>query len=100
MNAIGYVRISTKDQSKYSLDAQSDAIREYCSRNDLGLLNIFRDNGECSDTFDRADFLALEDFIKKHKGSVRYLIIMDHDRFSRDLAEALLKISSSKRNFT
>ena len=99
MNAIGYIRISTKDQSKYSLDVQADSIREYCRRNGLELLNIFRDNGECSDTFDRADFLALEDFIKKHKGSVRYLIIMDHDRFSRDLAEALLKIKQFEKKF-
>lgn len=98
MNAIGYARISTKDQSKYSLDGQASAIREYCTRNGLELLTVFRDNGEHSDTFDRADFIALENFIKKHK-NVRYLIIMDHDRFSRDLAEALLKIRQFERKF-
>lgn len=30
--------------------------------------------------------------IKKHKGKARYLIIMDHDRFSRNRPEALMKI--------
>lgn len=99
MNAIGYVRISTRDQSKYSLDDQIASIKDYCGRYGLDLVALFRDNGECSDTFDRADFRALENFIKKQKGQVRYLIIMYHDRFSRDLAEALLKIRELERKY-
>jgi site-specific DNA recombinase len=98
-NAIGYIRISTRDQSKYSLDDQADAVREYCQHYGLELLNIFRDNGEHSDTFDRADFIALEQYIKKLKGHVRYLIVMAHDRFSRDLSEALRKIRELERKY-
>lgn len=88
MNAIGYCRISTVDQSAYSLDNQRRSINEYCTKNDLDLLNIFVDNGESSYTFDRPDFIKLEDFIKQNK-SVKYLVIFDHDRFSRNLAEAM-----------
>jgi site-specific DNA recombinase len=33
MDAIGYVRISKKDQSTHSLDYQEKSIREYCDRN-------------------------------------------------------------------
>lgn len=97
MNAIGYMRLNIKDQSRYSLDVQESGIKDYCRRNDIELVALFKDNGQCSDTFDRADFIALESFIKKHKGTVRYLIVMDHDRFSRDLSEALLKIKEFER---
>src|SRR6202012_157046 len=54
---------------------------------------VFKDDGESSYTFDRPDYIALENFIKKHKGKVKYLIVMDHDRFSRNLPEALTKIA-------
>lgn len=91
MNALGYIRISIKDQSAYSLENQERNIREYCKKNNLNLLRIFKDDGESSYTFDRPDFLKLEAFIKENK-SVKYLVILDHDRFSRNLAEALLKI--------
>jgi site-specific DNA recombinase len=98
MNAIGYIRISVKDQSTYSLDNQESAVRYYCKQNDLTLLNIFKDDGESSYSFDRPDFNALEKFIRKNK-SVQYLIIYDHDRFSRNLAEALMKIKELHDKF-
>ncbi|HRI21779.1 MAG TPA: recombinase family protein [Panacibacter sp.] len=98
MNAVGYCRISTKDQSTYSLDYQRRLISEYCSRHKLTLLNIFTDDGESSYTFDRPDFKALETFIKKNK-NIDYLIIFDHDRFSRNLAEALMKIKELQDRF-
>lgn len=91
MNAIGYIRISVKDQSVYSLDSQESHIRSYCKQHELSLINVFKDDGESSYTFDRPDWKALEKFIRANK-SVQYLIIFDHDRFSRNLAEALIKI--------
>lgn len=97
--AIGYRRLSDKDQSKYSLEYQERAIREYCNRYQLEIIALYTDNGECSDTFDRPDYRALERFIKEHKGAARYLIIMDHDRFSRNLIEALAKIDELEDRF-
>ena len=91
-NAIGYRRLSERDQSRYSLEYQERAIQEYTQKYNLNLLSIYTDNGQGSDTFDRPDYRALESFIKKHKGKARYLIVMDHDRFSRNLPEALMKI--------
>lgn len=91
MTAVGYVRISISDQSEYSVEYQERLIRQYCEANKLALLAVFKDEGESSYTFDRPDFKALEAFIKLNK-NVDYLIILDHDRFSRNLAEALLKI--------
>lgn len=98
MIAIGYIRISTKDQSAYSLDYQERRIREYCDYNKLTLLEIFKDDGESSYTFDRPDWKSLEAFIRKNK-QVTHLIVLDHDRFSRNLAEALLKIKELQDKF-
>lgn len=98
MNALGYIRISVKDQSDYSLPYQEQAIRDYCTRNNLTLLALFKDDGESSYTFDRPDFKALERFIKQNR-NVNYLIVLDHDRFSRNLAEALLKIQHLNNKF-
>ena len=91
MNALGYCRISTKDQSHFSLDYQERHVKSYCGSNNLNLVEIFTDDGESSYTFDRPDFKRLEACIKKNK-NIQYLIIFDHDRFSRNLAEALIKI--------
>jgi site-specific DNA recombinase len=99
MNAIGYIRISEKDQSTYSLPYQESRIREYCVRNNLYLKEIYEDNGESSATFDRPDYQALERFIKAHKGEVQYLIVLDHDRFSRMLEDALRKIEELQKKF-
>lgn len=70
--------------------------RDYCERNHLVLGSLFVDDGESS-TFDRPDCIALENFIKEHKKKVKYLIVFDHDRFSRNLPEALQKIESLER---
>ncbi len=91
MTALGYIRISIADQSVYSLSGQEQRIRDYCQINKINLLAVYKDQGESSYTFDRPDFKALEDFIKKKSG-ITYLIVADYDRFSRNLAEALLKI--------
>lgn len=92
MNAVGYLRLSTKDQSR-SLEYQESIIRDYCKNNSLNILEFFQDNGQGSYTFDRPDYIALENFIKKHKGKCQYLVVLDHDRFSRNLPAALIKIA-------
>ena len=56
---------------------------------------------EGSYTFDRPDYQALEKFIKGNKGKakIKYLIVFDHDRFSRNLPEALQKIESLEKRY-
>jgi site-specific DNA recombinase len=99
MDAIGYVRKSTRDQSNYSLEYQENSIRDYCKRNQIELGGLYIDDGESSYTFDRPDYMALEAFIKLHKKRVKYLIILDHDRFSRNLPEALMKIEQLEKKY-
>jgi site-specific DNA recombinase len=64
MKAIGYMRLSGKDQSRYSLELQEAAIKEYCFKYQLDLVALFTDNGQSSSSFNRVDFKALESFIK------------------------------------
>ncbi|THF49164.1 recombinase family protein [Flavobacterium supellecticarium] len=99
MKAIGYMRLSSKDQSRYSLDVQEAAINAYCAKYGLELIALFKDNGQRSSTFSRLDFQALEIFIKRYKGLVQYMVVMEHDRFSRDLSEALLKIKKFESQY-
>jgi site-specific DNA recombinase len=98
MNALGYCRISDKDQSVYSIDSQKRTITEYCKRNNLNLVEIFTDEGESSYTFDRPDWEKLEAHLKKKK-DIQYLIVYDLDRFSRNLAEALVKIKELQNKY-
>lgn len=90
--AIGYVRISTKDQSNFSLEGQDEFISQYCSKNNLELITIFKDDGESAKNFDRPNWKALELFIKRNHSQVDQLVICKYDRFSRNLGEALKKI--------
>ncbi|WP_166785184.1 recombinase family protein [Sphingobacterium psychroaquaticum] len=99
MDTFGYIRLSGKDQSKESLDYQERNIRFYCERYHLNLVGIYIDNGKSSMSFDRPNYRALECEIKKLKGRVKYLIVMDHDRFSRNLVEALTKIDELEDKF-
>ena len=98
MNAVGYLRKSTEEQSHYSLQYQERGITNYCNQNNLTLTQLFIDDGESSYTFDRPQFKALEAFVKKDK-SIRYLIVYDIDRFSRNLAEALSKIKELRDKY-
>lgn len=97
--AIGYARISIKDQSSYSLLYQEYAIKRYCEQNNLTLVAFFRDDGESSDTFNRPNWKALEEFIQKHKDLVQFLVVAELDRFSRDLIKASQKIDEPYQKY-
>lgn len=92
MRAFIYIRISDADQSHYSIESQERLCVEYCGRNKLEIVKSYTDNGESSYTFDREFFNKLENDIERLQPS--YLIVYHLDRFSRNLAEALLKIRS------
>lgn len=91
--AIGYCRISTSDQSNYSISGQMDDIRRYCEQKEMVLMNIFTDEGQSAKNFDRANWKELEAFVRKNHKGIDYLIIWKYDRFSRNLSEALSMIT-------
>lgn len=93
MIAVGYARISDKDQSHNSIDNQVQGITEYCTRNNLVMMKMFIDKGRSAFTFDRPEWKNLESFLKKNK-QVKHLIVYHLDRFSRaNLMDALIKIN-------
>lgn len=89
--AIGYIRISDKDQSNFSLDGQERYIRDFCERQNYALAEVFKDDGRSAKNFDRPDWIRLEGFIKLNK-DVAFLVVVKYDRFSRNVQESLTKI--------
>lgn len=97
--AIGYVRISSKDQSNWSLEGQENDIRSYCLRNNIELSAVFIDDGESAKNFDRASWRNLEKFVKAHHKEIDTLAVMAYDRFSRNVSEALGMIEKLEKSF-
>lgn len=97
--AISYIRISSKDQSNWSLEGQAKDIQAYCLRSNIQLIESFVDNGESAQSFDRASWKSLEDFVKKHFKEIDYLMVMAYDRFSRNVADALSMIERLEKKF-
>jgi site-specific DNA recombinase len=96
--AIGYKRISTKDQSNFSLDGQDKYISEFAEKNNYDIVEIFTDDGKSAKSFDRPDWIKLERFIEKNK-DVQFLIVAKYDRFSRNTAEGLHKIELLEKKY-
>lgn len=46
MNAIGYMRLSIRDQSHNSLEYQEESIRDYCRKNGIALSALFKITGK------------------------------------------------------
>lgn len=87
--AIGYVRVSTKDQGQngFGLGAQRDAIESYCQANNLDLLTVIPDvmSGRKTDRLHgRAAAVAA---IKA--GLADVLVLKDFDRATRDAEDGL-----------
>src|SRR5258708_2287822 len=95
--AVGYARISIRDQSVFSIHYQKQVIGEYCINNKLNVLAMVSDEGESSYNFDRPNWLSLENFLQEHKGEVRYLIVLDHDRVSSNIADAVKKMEQLEK---
>lgn len=98
-NAIGYARISTADQSNFSISGQQEYIIQHCTRNEWQLLDFFLDEGQSAKNFDRANWKALEKYIKANFKKVDYLVVSKYDRFSRNVAEALNMIDTLEKKY-
>lgn len=86
---ISYARISTEDQSNWSITGQIQEHQDFCSRKDYHLLKTFVDEGQSAKSFDRQAWRELECFLNENKGQIDYIIVSKYDRFSRNLREAL-----------
>ena len=83
--AFVYARFSSDNQREESIDAQLRACREYCKRNDIQILEEYKDEAKSATTDKRPGFQAM--FQDLHRG-VDYIIVHKLDRFSRDRYDA------------
>ena len=90
MSAIGYVRVSTRDQadSGVSLAAQRAKIEAYATMHDLELVEVIDDAGHSAKSLDRPGMARLLDLIRRRKVDVVVVAKLDRiTRSVRDLGE-------------
>lgn len=95
--AIRYLRFSQIGQSNGSIERQEMYTDQYLQYNNIQLVDTFIDRGKSAKTFDRPDFIKLQEFITKHYKSVDYLLVDQLDRFSRDAGEAMNMVKQFQR---
>lgn len=85
--AIAYTRVSTKEQaeSNMSLGNQLEAIKRYCNRNDILLVNTFTDAGESAKTMDRPQLIEAINYCQKNYKDIDCLVVYRIDRFARNV---------------
>lgn len=72
-NAVIYVRVSTKEQTKnYSLASQEQACRDYCERSGYAVVKVFREEGESAKTADRTELGKMLDYCTTKKNHINY----------------------------
>ncbi|MFC5683183.1 recombinase family protein [Flavobacterium sp. MAHUQ-51] len=97
--AIRYLRFSQLGQSNGSIERQELYTDQWLKFNNVELVDTFIDRGRSAKTFDRPDFIKLQEFISKHFKSVDYLLVDQMDRFSRDAGEAMSMVKTLQRKY-
>jgi len=97
--AIRYLRFSQVGQSNGSIERQELYTDQWIKFNDVELVDTFVDRGKSAKTFDRPDFIKLQEFISKHYKAVDYLLVDQMDRFSRDAGEAMSMVKRLQRKY-
>lgn len=83
MKVVGYCRFSAEAQKDgYSIDAQKRAIREYCKKEGLDLLEFYIDEARTGTNDKRPNFQRMMDDVSK--GIFDAIIVHKRDRFSRN----------------
>jgi site-specific DNA recombinase len=85
LKAAIYTRVSTEEQKDegYSLSAQFNLIKDYCSKNDLIPYDVYSDEGISGQKEDRPEFQRM---IKDaEKGLFNVILVHKFDRFARKI---------------
>ena len=95
--AILYRRVSTTDQKVFgnSLNAQQGSLRDFCEKKSMNIVKEFQEDYSAKN-FNRPEWKRLNAFAKKNKKDIDYLLVVDWDRFSRNVYEALGVIKDFK----
>lgn len=81
--AVAYARYSSTNQREESIDAQLRAIREYCKRNDIELIEIYTDEAKTGTNDDRDNFQQMINDINGGQINVDTVLVHKFNRFAR-----------------
>lgn len=84
-----YHRISSKDQSNFSLDFQQMINEQYCQEQGLEIVSTFTDDGYSAKDFNRPGWKQAQAFIRANRSSLYAVIVAKYDRLIRNAAEGL-----------
>ena len=86
-----YSRVSTDEQADgCSLDYQEKRLRDYCSRNDLEIIESYREDFSAKDyDLKRPEMKKIYDYCKKHRNEVDKVLFLRWDRFTRNVEFAI-----------
>jgi site-specific DNA recombinase len=82
--AVGYIRVSTETQvnNGQGLDIQEQEIKSYCNKNNIKLIEVFRDEAMSGANENRQGINELLEYVKEN--DIDRVIIHKLDRLSRD----------------
>ncbi len=99
INAVGYIRVSTIKQKKEgkSLEGQEAEIIEYCKKNDIDLINIYRDEGISGGSIEpRDEFKEMLNYVLTN--DIDTIIAFKLSRFTRNLMDLTNTINLLDKN--
>ena len=88
--AVAYGRYSSNNQREESIDAQLRAIREYCEKENIELIEVFTDEAITGKTDDREDFQNMINQLLKEHLQVDYVLVHKFNRFARSKFDSAL----------
>lgn len=98
--AVIYIRVSTTEQAEDALNLvnQETKCRDYCRRNSLTVVELFKDAGASARSSDRVAFQQMLSYCKVQRNRIGFVVVQDLSRFARnnlDQAEAILQLQNS-----
>ncbi len=93
-----YVRVSTEEQARegFSINAQAEALTQYCSLYDIKIHNIYKDLGVSGKSMNKRK--GLQDMLKDAKlGLFNIVLVWKISRLSRSLKDLLLILDSFEK---
>lgn len=88
--AVAYGRFSSNNQREESIDAQLRAIREYCEKENIELIEVFTDEAISGKTDNREDFQKMIRKLLKGQLIVDYVLVHKFNRFARNKYDSAL----------
>lgn len=96
INAVGYCRFSSDNQSDASAEAQELAIRNYAKQNDIVLIHVYTDKAQSGTTDNRTEFKQMINDSKKKEFS--QVLVYQFDRFARNKEDSFFYKFDLRKN--